>query len=81
MSKSLTDDKYLEILNEAYEEAWEIANSEDGWKEEHKRYFLSFVMQLLMLRQRSSRLLAIAFVVVIVTVIASGFLKKYYASL
>ena len=38
MSKSLTDDKYLEILNEAYEEAWEIANSEDGWKEEHKRY-------------------------------------------
>ena len=29
MSKSLTDDKYLEILNGAYEEAWEIANNEE----------------------------------------------------
>ncbi len=26
----------LKSLNEAFDEAWDIVNSEDGWKEEHK---------------------------------------------
>ena len=26
----------LKTLEQAFEEAWEIVNSEDGWKEEHK---------------------------------------------
>ena len=26
----------LKILEQAFEEAWEIVNSEEGWKEEHK---------------------------------------------
>jgi hypothetical protein len=42
MSKNVSDVEYLKILDEAYEEAWEVANSEDGWKEEHKGSFLSY---------------------------------------
>ena len=42
MSKNVSDVEYLKILEEAYEEAWEVANSEDGWKEEHKGSFLSY---------------------------------------
>ena len=42
MSKNVSDAEYLKILDEAYEEAWEVANSEDGWKEEHKGSFLSY---------------------------------------
>ena len=26
----------LKTLEQAFEEAWEIVNSEEGWKEEHK---------------------------------------------
>ena len=43
MSKNVSDVEYLKILEEAYEEAWEVANSEDGWKEEHKGSFLSYL--------------------------------------
>ncbi|XP_059089421.1 stAR-related lipid transfer protein 3-like [Tigriopus californicus] len=34
--KELSDDELLKIVNEAWDEAWEIVNSEDGWKEEKK---------------------------------------------
>ena len=29
MSKNISDDEYLKILEEAFEEAWEIANSKN----------------------------------------------------
>ena len=29
-----SDAEFLKILEQAYEEAWEIVNSEDGWKKE-----------------------------------------------
>ena len=42
MATSPSDAELLKILEQAFEEAWEIVNSEDGWKEEHKekgKYF------------------------------------------
>ena len=32
MSKKFSDDEYLKILEEAFEEAWEIANSKNEGK-------------------------------------------------
>ena len=57
MSKNVSDVEYLKILDEAYEEAWEVANSEDGWKEEHKGSFLSYGQHTLRsLLNKSARL-------------------------